>query len=67
MFLAGCDQVTENARFGQTFNDLEKFFINDGRKFLQETMELKLQERIDRTEATDEAKQLYTTVEKRSA
>jgi hypothetical protein len=67
MFLAGCDQVTEHAPFGQTFNDLEKFFIHDGRKFLQETLELKLQERIDRTEATDEAKQCSECKKKRPA
>ena len=57
MFLAGCDQVTDRAQFGQTFNDLEQFFIHDGRKFMQKALELKLQERIDRIEATDEAKQ----------
>jgi hypothetical protein len=56
-FLAGCDQVAEHAKFGQTFNELEKFFIHDGQKFMQESLELKLQERIDRIESTDEAKQ----------
>ena len=55
--LAECDLVADHSQFGQTFNDLENFFITQGPKFIQEALELKLQERIDRTEATDEAKQ----------
>jgi hypothetical protein len=57
LFLTGCDQATSHSKFGQTFNDLEHFFIHDGQKFMQEALELKLQERINHTEATDEAKQ----------
>ena len=67
LFLAGCDQVTEQSAFGQTFNDMEKFFIHAGRKFMQESLELKLQERIDRTEATSEAKQCPDCKKKRQA
>jgi hypothetical protein len=66
-FLADCDQVADLSRFGQTFNDLENFFIHDGRKFMQEAFELKLQERINRTEATDEAKQCPECKKKRQA
>jgi hypothetical protein len=66
-FLAGCDLVADNANFGQTFNDLENFFIHKGQKFMQEALELKLQERIDRAEATDEAKQCTECKKKRQA
>jgi hypothetical protein len=57
LFLTGCDQATSQSKFGQTFDDLENFFIHDGQKFMREALELKLQERIDHAEATDEAKQ----------
>jgi hypothetical protein len=52
-----CDLVTENAAFGQTFDDMENFFLVQGRLFLQETFQEKLQECVQRTETTDEAKQ----------
>ena len=52
-----CDLVSENAAFGQTFNAMEHFFLIKGRKFLQETFQEKLQERVNRTQADDEAKQ----------
>jgi hypothetical protein len=62
--LAECDQVSENAAYGQTLDDLDTFFLTKGRKFLQETFEAKLQERIDQTEATTEAKQCPDCKEK---
>ena len=65
LLLAGSDKVADNAQFGQTFNDLENFFIRDGRKFIQEALTLKLQERIERAEATDEAKQCPECKKKR--
>jgi hypothetical protein len=52
-----CDLVADNASFGETLNDMEEFFLIKGRKFLQDTFQEKLQERIDRTETTDDAKQ----------
>jgi hypothetical protein len=49
--LAECDLVADNAAFGQTLDDMDEFFLIQGRQFLQETFEAKLQERIKRTEA----------------
>ena len=63
--LDDCDQVAEQSDFGKTFNNLEKFFRTKGQNFLQETLELKLQERIDRVEATNEAKQCPKCKKKR--
>jgi hypothetical protein len=55
--LAESDLVADTAEYGQTLDDLDAFFLTKGRKFLQETFEAKLQERIERTETTTEAKQ----------
>jgi len=55
--LDDCDQVADQSKFGHTFNNLEKFFRTKGQNFLQETLELKLQERIDLAESTVEGKQ----------
>jgi len=41
-----CDLVADNATYGQTLDDLDEFFLIKGRKFLRETFETKLQERI---------------------
>jgi hypothetical protein len=49
-----CDLVADNAAFGQTLDDMDEFFLIKGRKFLQETFQAKLQERIERTEAATE-------------
>ena len=46
--------VSDNAAYGGTLNDLEEFFLIQGRHFLKETFAQKLQER---TEATSKAKQ----------
>ena len=52
-----CDLVSASAAFGQTLNDMEEFFLLKGRKFLQETFQEKLQERVEQIEATAETKQ----------
>jgi hypothetical protein len=52
--LAECDLVADNAKVGQTLDDMDEFFLIKGRAFLQETFQAKLQERIDRTEAAAE-------------
>ena len=52
-----CDLVSESAAFGETLNDMEEFFLDKGRKFLQETFQEKLQERIEQIEGTAETKQ----------
>jgi hypothetical protein len=49
-----CDLVADNAAFGQTLDDMDEFFLTKGRQLLQETFQAKLQERIDRTEASTE-------------
>jgi hypothetical protein len=41
-----CDLVYENAAFGKTLDDLETFFLIQGRTFLREVFQEKLQERI---------------------
>ena len=51
-----CDLVADNSAYGETLNDMEEFFLIQGRKFLQETFQEKLQERIERVETTAEAK-----------
>ena len=39
------DLVADNAAYGETFDDLENFFLIKGRKFLQETFQEQLQRR----------------------
>ena len=46
-----CDLVAHNAAFGKTLDDLETFFLLQGRTFLREVFQEKLQERIEQTEA----------------
>jgi hypothetical protein len=64
--LAECDLVADHAAYGQTFNDMDEFFLTKGRKLLQETFEAKLQERVQRVEATDEAQQCPHCKKKRT-
>jgi hypothetical protein len=45
-----CDLVSENAAFGKTLDDLENFFLIQGRTFLREVFQEKLQERVEQTE-----------------
>ena len=47
--------------YGQTFNDMDEFFLIKGRKLLQETFEAKLQEHIQRVEAAEEAEKILRT------
>ena len=55
--LADCDQVMDNAGYGQTLHDLDDFLLLAGKKFLGEVFQQKLQERITKTESTPEAQQ----------
>jgi len=59
------DLIADNAAYGQTFDLLEAFFLDKGRKLLQETFQEKLQERIQRTETTEESKQCPDCKKKR--
>jgi len=52
-----CDLVAHNAAYGEALNDVEAFFLIQGRKFLQETFQEKFQEHIKRTETTAAAKE----------
>jgi len=53
-----CDLVAlSDDEKGQTLDLLEDFFLDKGRKFLRETFQEKLQERIEHTESATEAKQ----------
>jgi hypothetical protein len=60
------DLVADNAAFGETFDDMELFFLTKGRTFLRETFQEKLQERIKQTETTGEAKQCPHCKKKRA-
>ncbi|MDR0327325.1 MAG: hypothetical protein LBI05_03405, partial [Planctomycetaceae bacterium] len=44
------DLVAKNAAHGQALDDLEEFYLDKGRKFLQETFQEKLQELADQTD-----------------
>ena len=52
-----CDQVMDNADYGQTIHDLDDFMLIAGKKILQEVMQQKLQERIEQAEQKTENKQ----------
>ena len=60
------DLVAQHAVYGQTLNDLEEFYLDAGRKFLKETFEQKIQERIKQTEADAELKQCVHCKKKRT-
>jgi hypothetical protein len=49
-----CDLIADNAQFGQTLDAMDEFFLIKGRKLLQDTFQVKIQERIQRTEAAAE-------------
>jgi ABC-type phosphate transport system auxiliary subunit len=55
--LNDCDHVMDKSAHGQLFNDLDQFLFTEGRKVIKEVLEQKLQERIKRTETTDEGKE----------
>jgi len=48
--LGKCDTVANNAALGETFDNLEMFFIDEGRNFIQHVFQEKLQERIEHAE-----------------
>jgi hypothetical protein len=55
--LAECDQVMDNAKYGRAFHDFDEFLLIEGKKFLKEIYQEKLQERIEKTEQQAETKQ----------
>jgi IS1 family transposase len=61
-----CDLVADHSAFGQTFDNMENFFLVQGRQFLQETFQEKLQECVQRTETTAESKQCPHCKKKRN-
>ena len=64
--LADCDHVMLNADHGRTIHDLDDFLFTEGRKFINEVLQQKLQERIEQVEATPESKQCSTCKKKRT-
>ncbi|MDR0328465.1 MAG: hypothetical protein LBI05_09245 [Planctomycetaceae bacterium] len=60
------DLVADHAAYGETYKNIEKVFLVHGRKFLKETFQEQLQERIEHTEATDAAKQCPHCKKKRA-
>jgi len=55
--LDDCEKVMDNAAYGRTIHDLDDFLFIAGRKFINEVMQQKLQERIEQIEAATETKQ----------
>jgi hypothetical protein len=63
-----CDQVAiSDAERGQTLDLMEEFFLLKGRKFLQETFQEKLQERIEANQEDEKAKQCQYCKKKHEA
>ena len=60
------DLVADNAAYGDTFDDLENFFLIKGRKFLQETFQEQLQHRVESVETTVEGKECPHCKKKRA-
>jgi len=63
--LDDCDKVMDQSAYGQTVHDLDDFLLIEGRAFLQKVYQEKLQERIERTECTADAKQCPDCKKKR--
>jgi len=61
--LAECDLIATNE---QTLDTMEALLLDKGRKLLQETFEVKLQERVEQVETTPESKQCPHCKKKRS-
>ena len=64
--LAECDQVMDNAAYGQIVHDLDDFLLIAGKKFLKELYQEKLQERIKQAEQQAETKQCSDCKKKRN-
>ena len=64
--LADCDHVADNAQYGRTLHDLDNFLFIEGRKFINEVLQQKLQERIEQAEATPETKHCPDCKKKRT-
>jgi len=64
--LDDCDKVATTAAYGRTVHDLDDFLYIEGRKFMKEVLEKKVQERVQQVEATNEGKQCPTCKKKRS-
>jgi len=60
------DLVADHAAYGETFDDLEGFFLTKGRKFLQETFQEQLQHRVESVETTAEGKECPHCKKKRA-
>jgi len=61
-----CDLVAHNAKHGHIFDEMENFFLVEGRQFLQETFQEQVQERVKQLEATGEGKQCPHCKKKRT-
>jgi hypothetical protein len=59
------DIVAKNAAYGQALDNLDEFYLDKGRKFLQETFQEKLQELVDQTDADPTIKQCAVCKKKR--
>ena len=64
--LADCEKVAANAAYGQTVHDLDDFLFLEGRKFLNEVYQQKLQEQIEQVESTPDTKQCPHCKKKRT-
>jgi len=52
--LSDCDQVMDRADYGRTLHDLDDFLFVEGKKFINEVLKEKLQERSETAESTPE-------------
>jgi hypothetical protein len=55
--LADCDTVMDNAETGQIIHDIDNLLFVEGKKFINEVLKEKLQERIEALEDTPETKE----------
>ena len=58
--LADCEHVMDTSAHGQAFHAPDDFLYAEGRKFTQEILQQKFQERIEKTETADEGKRAQT-------
>jgi hypothetical protein len=55
--LDDCEQVMDSAAYGETLDDLDDFLFVEGKKFVREILQQKLQKRVEQEEAKEEIKQ----------